>query len=82
MQGNNILSSQHLLNACFDDIEKFVSRLQQAAEAYKELERRRKDRNNKKSKNNRTTGGILVHVFYYILGVSLCSEIFEVHSST
>ncbi|XP_078332261.1 epidermal growth factor receptor kinase substrate 8-like isoform X2 [Crassostrea virginica] len=54
---NEILERDvHLLNACFDDIEKFVSRLQQAAEAYKELERRRKDRNNKKSKNNRTTG--------------------------
>ncbi|XP_048779459.2 epidermal growth factor receptor kinase substrate 8-like protein 1 isoform X5 [Ostrea edulis] len=54
---NEILERDvQLLNACFDDIEKFVSRLQQAAEAYKELERRRKDRSNKKSKNNRQTG--------------------------
>nr|XP_034305459.1 epidermal growth factor receptor kinase substrate 8 isoform X1 [Crassostrea gigas]XP_034305504.1 epidermal growth factor receptor kinase substrate 8 isoform X1 [Crassostrea gigas] len=54
---NEILERDvQLLNACFDDIEKFVSRLQQAAEAYKELERRRKDRSNKKSKNGRPTG--------------------------
>ncbi|XP_062606457.1 epidermal growth factor receptor kinase substrate 8-like isoform X2 [Saccostrea cucullata] len=54
---NEILERDvQLLNACFDDIEKFVSRLQQAAEAYKELERRRKDRNNKKSKTSRQSG--------------------------
>ncbi|KAK3102292.1 hypothetical protein FSP39_010265 [Pinctada imbricata] len=39
-----------LLNSCFDDIEKFVSRLQQAAEAYKELERRKRERSAKKNK--------------------------------
>lgn len=43
-----------LLNNCFDDIEKFVSRLQVAAEAYKELERRRVERGN--NRKPRSTG--------------------------
>lgn len=46
-----LLYFQQLLNNCFDDIEKFVSRLQQAAEAYKELERRRVERGGKGSRN-------------------------------
>ncbi|XP_022236689.1 epidermal growth factor receptor kinase substrate 8-like protein 2, partial [Limulus polyphemus] len=37
-----------MLNCCFDDIELFVGRLQHAAAAYQELERRRKGRKNKK----------------------------------
>ncbi|KAL4224990.1 Phosphotyrosine-binding domain [Mactra antiquata] len=41
-----------LLNNCFDDIEKFVSRLQQAAEAYKELERRRNERGGKRKQKS------------------------------
>ena len=45
---------QQLLNNCFDDIEKFVSRLQQAAEAYKELERRRYERGHR---NKRKSAG-------------------------
>jgi len=32
---------QQLLDRCLDDIEKFVSRLQQAASAFSELEKRR-----------------------------------------
>ncbi|XP_060588023.1 epidermal growth factor receptor kinase substrate 8-like [Ruditapes philippinarum] len=36
-----------LLNNCFDDIEKFVQRLQQIADAYKELEGRRLKRGGK-----------------------------------
>lgn len=43
-----------LLNNCFDDIEKFVSRLQQAAEAFKELERRRYERGHR---NKRKSAG-------------------------
>ena len=34
-----------LLNKCFDDIEKYVARLQMAADAYRELEQRRNTRN-------------------------------------
>ncbi|XP_014662106.1 PREDICTED: epidermal growth factor receptor kinase substrate 8-like protein 1 [Priapulus caudatus] len=37
-----------VLNHCFDDVERFIAKLQQASAAYRELERRRKSRKNKK----------------------------------
>lgn len=40
-----------VLNHCFDDIEKFIARLQHAAAASRELERRRKSRKSKKRDN-------------------------------
>ncbi|XP_021962658.1 epidermal growth factor receptor kinase substrate 8-like protein 1 isoform X2 [Folsomia candida] len=37
-----------ILNRCFDDIERFIARLQYAAAAYRELQRRRKSKKSKK----------------------------------
>ena len=60
---NNVYFQQ-LLNNCFDDIEKFVSRLQQAAEAYKELERRRYERGHRNKR--KSAGGELTLSFMNI----------------
>ncbi len=37
-----------ILNHCFDDIERFIARLQYASASYKELERRRRTRKSKR----------------------------------
>ena len=45
--------SQGLLNHCFDDVERFMGRLQQAADARSVLEQRSKKKSRRKSKKNK-----------------------------
>ena len=45
-----------MLNRCFDEIEQFMSRLQSVADAFKELEKRRRNR----KKKNPVTGGLVL----------------------
>lgn len=52
---------QEILNHCFDDIERFMLRLQQTAEAQTILNQKTK-RNAKKSTKNEKKGGELLHV--------------------
>jgi epidermal growth factor receptor kinase substrate 8 len=53
-----------LLNRCFDDIEKYVARLQMAADAFRELEQRR----NTRAKGGRNAlGGMAVTLGFYQL---------------
>lgn len=46
-----------ILNRCFDDIEKFIARLQHAAAAGRELERRRRSRGSAGSAGKRAAAG-------------------------
>ncbi len=43
-----VVNDKKILPRCFDDIEKFIARLQHAAAAFRELEKRRRSRKTKK----------------------------------
>lgn len=55
---------QEILNHCFDDVEQFMGRLQQTAEAQSVLSQRKKkgSKKSKKSKDNQDCGTIFVLV--------------------
>lgn len=67
-------SLQQLLNHCFDDVEKFVARLQQAAEAYKELEKRKRDRNSKNKKKQNGGNWLVKHLTVVRLVDFVCKK--------
>lgn len=48
---------QDILNHCFDDVERFMARLQQAAEAQSVLNQRRKKRSRKTKKEKEGQNG-------------------------
>lgn len=50
------LCPQEILNHCFDDVERFMARLQQAAEAKRVLSQRTKKRSKKSSKKEEPSG--------------------------
>lgn len=49
-------TSQEILNHCFDDVERFMARLQQAAEAQHVLNQRTKKRSKKSNKKEEPGG--------------------------
>lgn len=50
------LHPQEIMNHCFDDVERFMARLQQAAEAKRVLSQRSKKRSKKSSKKEEPSG--------------------------
>lgn len=52
----HLVCHQEILNNCFDDVERFMARLQQTAEAQSILKQRKKKKSRKSKKKEDKTG--------------------------